>query len=1050
MSFATMSRSSRTLLVGIGLLSVYAAYAALTRPWLTVEHQTPITVTPKAGKAKEKSQVFESAVRHFEADSWVQKANGKFRDGDRLLFFDKHELFNDNRSIRVKPVAILWGSKNRSDDDPDKDKHKDKDTEEDNDKDTTPITATADSAQLDASTKFSLGEGQFGKITSGLLAGDVRITGPEQLRIEGRTFYIDEDAMKIWTGQPVKFQWQGHEGTAEGGAEIELVSSSDPAQAGLMSVSNVSRIRLLGRVQCSLYFPDKKGKGDPVKISVNAANGFEYFVPTRQGTFSGFVDRELRVDNQVLVQRLREDGSADKLFCSQLVLGLQPRIRTNSADGKKKRENLELASITADGRRVVYHSTLDDIHATMSILRFQLFEETLELLGRPEAATGKPVYVDIRQGSKRLLAPRVAVSFLEGKGFKSVFCNGPGRIEPVADREPDPGVPAVTASWNESLEFDRGETDRITLKGTSSVSYPEKDMDLEAGKIEVVLENEDAADQSAPSSEPVENADSQNSIMGLSSLHFRPKEVIATDNVLMTVTGLTGKASRQLVVKFANLEDGAFSVQPVSMVREQEASDESGNAAPKNTPRQGMTEFSSETIEASLVTVPDADPQLHDLWLKGNVSIVHTAAGDEENTVFKAYGNVLHAEGGFTGDREIKLFGDPAVMDRDTARIEGKRIDLSEVVRSGTEQMEATVEGSGRVRFVVQQGPDGQQLSSPAPLDIYWNERMSFSGRTAHFIGNVRAVLNNEVDYDAQLTCAGMKVHFAEEVQISRDRKEREMAFNIPRSKVGSAKGADSEPENEIVKIECEGQVVVDAETMVNKVVTARHHAEFADFVIDQKTGDFHAMGPGVIESVQPDKNKRLKFTGRTVARANTPINTPDHACMYMRATFIGRIEGNHVRRYVRLRQHVRGVFGPVRTLDDKINIDGLGADELPLNTGSMGCENLTVSMNSTEGSAENSFSLVAESNGAGGGSGTRAPWRLESREFSGDADKITYDHSKQQYILRADEGRQAKVTYQPNGREPQTLTGRRFDYYADRNQLQADQITGVQGTGDL
>jgi hypothetical protein len=265
-----------------------------------------------------------------------------------------------------------------------------------------------------------------------------------------------------------------------------------------------------------------------------------------------------------------------------------------------------------------------------------------------------------------------------------------------------------------------------------------------------------------------------------------------------------------------------------------------------------------------------------------------------------------------------------------------------------------------------------------------------------------------------------------------------------------SGRKSSSVPADDITKIECEGQVVVDAETMVNGTVTARHHAEFADFTVDQTTGDFHALGPGVIESVQPDKNKRLKFTGRTVARANTPISTPDHACMYLRATFIGAIEGNHVQRFVRLRQHVRGVFGPVRTLDDKINLDGLGADELPENTGSMGCENLTVSMDATENTAEHSFSLVAESNSAGGGTGTRAPCRLESKQFSGDADKITYDHSKQQYILRADEGRQAKVTYQPNGREPQTLTGRRFDYYADRNQLQADQITGVQGTGDL
>ncbi|MBL8812688.1 MAG: hypothetical protein JNM43_21160 [Planctomycetaceae bacterium] len=1055
MSFATMSRGSRTLLVGIGLMSVYAGYAALTRPWLTVDHKPSLTIPRKAGKTPEKSRIFETAAEHFEADSWVKKANGKFRDGERLLFFDKHELFNDNRSIRVKPVALLWGNKSEDDEDPSNDK--------------APITATADSAQLDASTKFSLGEGQFGKITSGLLAGDVRISGPE-LSLEGRTFYIDEDAMKIWTGQPVKFQWQGHNGHAEGGAEIELVSSSDPEQAGLMSVSNVSRIRLLGRVTCNLYFVGKQGNREAVMLNVNAANGFEYFVPTRQGTFSGFVDRELKVDNQVLVERLREDESVDKLFCSQLVLGLQPKIRENvdSDEGKKKRENLELASITADGRRVIYHSELDDIRATMSILRFQLFDQTLEMLGRPEAATGKPIYVDIRQGSRHLVSPQVFVSFLERRGVRSIECSGPGRIEPVEGEVPDQKIPPVTATWNTSLVLDRGEEDRITLTGTASVSYPEQDMGLDAETIEIVLEDEDAKDQPAvehvdgaptegalTDGAPEEGVAGKQSWVSMDSMHFRAREVIARQDVLMTVTGLTGKAREKLVVKFANLEEGALSVQPVSMSRDSEttqstADGSSGKSDTKRAPLKGLTEFSSDTIEASLLMVPDRDPQLQDIWLKGGVSVVHTSEENPAAASFKANGNVLHAEGGFVGDREINLFGDPASVVRETARIEGKRIDLTEIATSGPEQAEAKVEGSGRIRFIVERGPNGQPLASPAPLDIYWTERMTFSGRTAHFIGNVRAVLNNEVDYDAELTCAGMKVHFAEDVQIARDQKEREKAFNDPRTKPRASKKAESGAENDIVKIECEGQVIVDAETMLNGVVTARHHAEFADFVIDQVTGDFNAMGPGVIESVQPDKNKRLKFTGRTVAKANTPINTPDHACMYMRATFIGAIEGNHVQRFVRLRQHVRGVFGPVRTLDDKINIDGLGADELPSNTGSMGCENLTVSMNTPEGSAENSFSLVAESNGAGGISGTRAPCRLESKEFSGDADKITYDHSKQQYILRADEGRQAKVTYQPNGREPQTLTGRRFDYYADRNQLQADQITGVQGTGDL
>jgi hypothetical protein len=1026
-----MSRGSRTLLVGIGLMSVYAAYAALTRPWLNVDHQKPVAIAPRTGKAKEKSRAFDAAaIQHFEADSWVQKANGKFRDGNRLLFFDQHELFNDNRSIRVKPVALLWQEN----------------------KDEPPVTATADSAQLDASTKFSLGEGQFGKITSGLLAGVVRITGPDQLLIEGRTFYIDEDAMKIWTGQPVKFAWQDHKGEAEGGAEIELVASSDSESGGLMSVSNVSRIRLLGRVKCDLFFKDDKGKRDPVQMYVNAANGFEYFVPTRQGTFSGFVDRELRADNQILVERLREDGTRDKLFCSQLILGLQPKVRkTAVSDGKKKSETLELSSITAEGRRVVYHSLMDDVHATMSLLRYQITGQTLEFISRPEVATGKPTFVDIRYGLNHLVVPRVRLSFLESNEIKSVECLGPGTIEPAPNMTPDPERPPVIATWNNRLEFLHGTEDRITLDGTASLSYPARGFDLDAEQIQVTLEPE--VKEPGQQEEDKESAESSpsDSRSGLETVKAQPRQLRAFRNVLMSVNGLTGKARDELTVNFVPVPKGALSVQPVSMSSSGDSSNSgTGDIADEDkpssgrTPLKGLTEFSSDSIEANLLTQKEGDPQLRDIWLRGGVSIVHQSTENDAESSFAAQGNVLHAEGGFEGDREINLFGDPASVVRNSARIEGKRIDLTERASDSEAQRKASVEGSGRIRFIVERGPDGKPLSRPAPLDIYWNERMTFSGRTAHFIGNVRAVLNNEVDYDAELTCAGMKVHFASDVQIEQSQDTREKAFRVSDRKSSSAPGDD------ITKIECQGQVVVDAETMVNGVVTARHHAEFADFTVDQTTGDFHALGPGVIESVQPDKNKRLKFTGRTVARANTPISTPDHACMYLRATFIGAIEGNHVQRFVRLRQHVRGVFGPVRTLDDKINIDGLGADELPENTGSMGCENLTVSMDAMENTAEHSFSLVAESNSAGGGVGTRAPCRLESQQFSGDADKITYDHSKQQYILRADEGRQAKVTYQPNGREPQTLTGRRFDYYADRNQLQADQITGVQGTGDL
>jgi hypothetical protein len=140
-----------------------------------------------------------------------------------------------------------------------------------------------------------------------------------------------------------------------------------------------------------------------------------------------------------------------------------------------------------------------------------------------------------------------------------------------------------------------------------------------------------------------------------------------------------------------------------------------------------------------------------------------------------------------------------------------------------------------------------------------------------------------------------------------------------------------------------------------------------------------------------------------------------------------------------------------VRELTDRLNIDGLNAEELPDNAGALECENLSISaVPSTSPDQQSSFSLVAESNSSDSSSGTRRPCRFESRLFAGLADKIMYDHSKQQFILLADEGRQATVSNQRDGGDRQVLNGGRFEYYRDKNHLKANQITGVQSTGDL
>ena len=217
-------------------------------------------------------------------------------------------------------------------------------------------------------------------------------------------------------------------------------------------------------------------------------------------------------------------------------------------------------------------------------------------------------------------------------------------------------------------------------------------------------------------------------------------------------------------------------------------------------------------------------------------------------------------------------------------------------------------------------------------------------------------------------------------------------------------------------------------------VVTAQHEADFSDLIVNLHSGDFHASGPGWIKSTQPDRGNRLKVSPGVIARANQPVQTSDNPFVYVNSSFIGSLNGNLNREFVQLNQHVEGIFGPVRRLGDVINVNTVSSTEFPPQSGVLRCERLSVVSLPGADSDHRTFSLSAEENA-----------RLESRQLDGHADKITYDHSKQQFILRGEGNHNATVSHRPseNG-NVQTLVGQKLEYYPQLNKLKANQIIGL------
>ena len=1008
------------MLVGIGLVALYVAYSQLTSPWLTVEQkQQQMAVS---SSAPESSTVFrEQAEMWFKEDPWVRNANARFGDGRKFMYFQNHELFNDDRSIKVDPLAMLWQD----------------------DGSEVPYTLTAQSAQLDASTKFKLDTNEFGSPSSGQLQGDVRITGPDGLRIEGRTFSISDNALKLTTSQPVKFWWGPHRGIAHSGAEIDLLSSGEREKQGLMSISDVQRIRLLGRIDCDLFFQDEQSHSEAVQLKISAANGFEYFVPTHEATFFGFSDREIRKDNQILIERPTISGGLDRLFCSKLTLQFQPAVIV-AGEAKKRSTKLQLASIQAEGSKVIFTSLEQNVTATMSRLKYHIEERVMELFGSVTASTGRPKPVRIYQNSSMLTASHVLAAHDVHNQIHTIQCFGAGQIEPSdlpSAPTPSENTGSFAAAWTESLTIRQSPEQNVTLKGKAKISQlnagtAEPGISLSADLIEMT--GRQASDTTtAASTLPV--ADQK---PGMDLNRISPKELSATGDVMMTHNGVTGHVRQKLTVSFTEVASVAESPDKIKTVSESKNRTESSQPL-------GTTEFFCDTAKASVSFARDAEQrpegQWNDVWLFGKVKIEHT--GVKEDSDFAAEGNALSAKSGFSETGEISLFGDPAEARLAKRRIEGPRIDLRELL-SGTTgvEREAAVAGSGSIRFINENGLDGKPLEKPSLVEIYWTDSMTYSDRTASFIGNIRAVMTNSVDHRVELTCASMKIRFIQDLQFQpQNRRKNVLQAASPET------DADDGP---IEWIECNSKVVVDIHQMKAGIVESRNHAEFSDLTVNMITGAFDATGSGssgIIESTHPNSQDMPRTTPRAVARANTAVSTPGDAFVFVQARFIGSIEGNFKQRFVQLKQHVRGVFGPVRQMGDRILLDGLNVNELPPNTGSMRCENLSFSqIESGDSDAAAQFTMVAESNTSDGNTGTRAPCHLESSEISGDADKIKYDSSKQQFILLADKGRQATVSYrQAPGAAPETLTGPKFEYYRDRNQLTGE-ITGVQTAGDL
>jgi len=1019
--YSSTIRLTRTLFAAAILGGICYGYVSLSSRWLDVDrHQRkrPAPTEPP----EDKPIADRSILKHFPQNSWVWDAKKNFRDKGQYLFLNEvNETVlpktgqNDTAGVAVdlEPIALLWKSE---------------------DPDEQPIIATANSARLNLSKQFSFDNSSngsaAGRIVSGWLTGNVTIEGPKGLRIAGREFFIDETSMKLRSRHPVDFLLDGHSGRAYGGIEIDLERKSGQHK-GLTSISNMRFVRLNGMVTCKLTFGGERRNQPTTRLEIDSPSGCVFDLRNNTGVFRGKLGGSNYKETDVLVKRMT-DGKPDAMWCPLLTVEFHPTI--NPATGQPKGSGLRLGRVIATGSSngiVRYESPQHGIAAKMMQLDYENGARRLDMYGsiqhrntsaqteHSQLSRKTNQLVRIIQSGNILRVPHVRVVHGTDRGVERIECHGVGSITPIGNvaksktNDHQSATLSAAARWNRQLTVQRavnGQTHAIFLDGGATVKLPEQQMAMTARQIELTIFTPTNSEETTRS--PADDK------FSLNMTNAKPEKLIAQGNVNIRSPQASGELKEQLTVYFHKNDAVAQNnISVISRSKELPPSTQDDLALRDvlDDEDEGHSTFFAKEMTAHVILPEDQDSKQKwsQVRLSGNVVVEHEGTTPDER--YRASGNTFKAKNGLGNQADIQLFGspgNPATISSMMGNTEGLRIDLHQA------EGLAEINGSGRLRLIIDQSFDGSPLPSPVPVDIYWDDRMEVRGKQAHFIGGIRIVADG-VRYRAtdipihntEILTPELKVFF-------------QNALNLTGAKTYPAQ-VNSSGSPELERIQCVGRTRIHQESFTDGQMDGLLDAEMVDLAIWPNRGDFSAIGDGWVESTSVNtssKNLQPEIGLRVEANAATEINKLPFT--RVKVKFIERMRGNLHRREAHLRHRVKIAFAPVHNLDEKLDLELIPAEKMPPDSRTLQAE--AIDIIAIPGTVGESFSITAVGNAT-----------LESLEISGDADRITYDRSKSQIVLTGEAGRLVNGRHQPIGsNQVNVLNGPWYQYNLETGQL--------------
>ncbi|MCA9115704.1 MAG: hypothetical protein KDA79_11515, partial [Planctomycetaceae bacterium] len=802
-------------------------------------------------------------------------------------------------------------------------------------------------------------------------------------------------------------------------------------------------------------------------INIRSAGPFEFVIETNIATF----------EDDVRVYRPTGPDQYDSLECGLLTLqfesvpespgtppaapstapgsgpeaavagGPENAAAATESDFRGVDENLTFRRMRAEGPQVVLHSQGSGMRAFMTEFVYDARSRLAELVS-PGGL------VRVLRSDSELQSPRIQMAWNEDNEISSMRCQGAGWLRYVDE---DTGRLQLAAEWKTELRQypeNNGGLDLIELVDNATVRQPEQQMGLAAQFIRLWVDRQQAK-KSAGGDPAGKDKDSQ-------ATQFHLDRMLALREVAMVSPQMEAESNR-LEVWFEDVPaapagessgrkpENVRTVSVTSSAPGQPAGPSAAQPKPgeramnAQAPEDGPIRIRAELIRVRVVRQAEAEAtagaetnatappfrqvpagaaqpltveqearqkeeaglpqtgnhQVAEVWTQGNV-IVRQDHLDGQAPL-EVTGEELHLRNNSEHGQLLTVIGQPAHIRDRSMHIEGQHVELDRAANR------ATVQGSGLLQFPVSSTLDGKKLATPQMFDVWWKEQMTFDGQAAKFFGGVRTVIA-----DSRMTCQEM------EVQLT-----RRISFIEPET------GPEQADRPEIQNVVCRHGVEFESYEYAEQKLVEIRSGHFAEFSVDQTTGDTKGTGPGWIAFWRRGSGRRPGLGGASTAQANRSARAADAGWDYTRIDFSRENLGNLERRHTTFDDRVQVVYGPVEKPLEVIDVD-----ELPKEAGSMQCSTLQM----TQHPGDDKTPAWVELLGTG-------DTKVDGRSFHARADTISYDESKGLYMLRSLGSRKATIWRQKStGGESSRADAQRMEFIPARNQLKLDRTTGLNG----